>query len=142
MLHPAQRLQQQSQRLNELHRQMQSAIAFAAQRWQWRWLAAGQRLQVARPDLARLEERQPDLGRRLVIALQRNLDRHALRLATLQQHLQHLDPTHVLARGYSMVRDANGKIVLDSANISLGEKLDIVFAHGGVGAVVQEKRGS
>jgi len=67
------------------------------------------------------------------------LDRHAARLLALQQHLQLLDPHQVLARGYSMVRDAQGNIVVSSEHIALGERLDITFAQGGARAVVQEK---
>jgi len=80
--------------------------------------------------------------RRLDIALQRTLDRHDARLIALQQHLQLLDPQQVLARGYSMVRDAQGRIVVSSERIVAGDRLDITFARGGVGAVVQEKRES
>jgi exodeoxyribonuclease VII large subunit len=72
--------------------------------------------------------------------MQYTLDRHNARLLALQQHLQHLDPQQVLARGYSMVRDAKGKVVLSSERIALGESLDITFAQGGASAVVQEKR--
>jgi exodeoxyribonuclease VII large subunit len=48
----------------------------------------------------------------------------------------------VLARGYSMVRDAQGNIVVNSERIKLGETLDIRFAQGGAHAVVQEKSDS
>ena len=70
------------------------------------------------------------------------LERHDARLLALQQHLQHLDPQQVLARGYSLVRDAQGNIVVSRERVALGETLDITFAQGGVRALVQEKRGS
>jgi exodeoxyribonuclease VII large subunit len=58
----------------------------------------------------------------------------------MQQHLQHLDPSQVLARGYSLVRDANGHIVFSSQHVKEGAALDITFAQGGAGVVVAEKR--
>ena len=61
-----------------------------------------------------------------------------MRLHGLQQHLLHLDPQQVLARGYSMVRDERGAIVSDSAELPLGARLDITFACGWARAEVKE----
>jgi exodeoxyribonuclease VII large subunit len=121
---------------------MRLAHAYAVQHQQWRWNSLWQRLRGMRPNIERLQELQTSHGRRLGAAMQRTLDRHDARLVALQQHLQHLDPQQVLARGYSLVRDAQGNIVVSSERVALGEKLDITFAQGGVLAVVQEKRGS
>jgi exodeoxyribonuclease VII large subunit len=109
------------------------------QQRQGRGSALWQRLRSLRPDVMRLQELQANQGRRLSAAMQRMLDRHDAKLVALQQHLQHLDPQQVLARGYSMVRDAQGNIVVSSERIALGEQLDIRFAQGGARAVVQEK---
>ncbi len=142
LVHPAQRIRQQSELLGALQQRMGLAHAYAVQRQHWRWHALWQRLRGMRPNLVRLQERQSTLARHLNAAMQRTLDRHDVRLSALQQHLQHLDPQQVLARGYSMVRDARGNIVVSSEHVALGEKLDITFAQGGVRAVVQEKRGA
>ena len=72
--------------------------------------------------------------------MQRNLEQRMTRLASMQQHLQHLDPSQVLARGYSLVRDAKGNIVFNSQQVTEGAALDITFAQGGAGVLVQEKR--
>jgi exodeoxyribonuclease VII large subunit len=69
------------------------------------------------------------------------LERQQAKLTSLQQHLQHLDPTKVLARGYSMVRDENGKIVVDSEQVAKGATLNVTFAHGWVRTEVKEKDG-
>ncbi|HLY96017.1 MAG TPA: exodeoxyribonuclease VII large subunit, partial [Sideroxyarcus sp.] len=142
LVHPAQRIQQQSEALKALQQRMRLAHAYAVQHQQWRWNSLWQRLRGMRPNIERLQEQQTSQARRLGAAMQRMLDRHDARLVALQQHLQHLDPQQVLARGYSLVRDARGNIVASSENITLGESLDITFAQGGVRAVVQEKRGS
>ncbi len=117
LLHPAQRIQQQAQHLLQLQ----------------------QRLHRARPDLTQLVARQTELLRCLRSAMQRTLESHDIRLRNLQQHLLHLDPQQVLARGYSMVRDEHGAIVADSDAVSLGARLDITFARGWARAEVKEK---
>ncbi len=140
LVHPAQRIGQQTERLTALQQRLRLSYANAAQQRLWRSETLAQRLRGLRPNVARLQEQQTDQTRRLSSAMQRTLDRHDARLTALQQHLQHLDPQQVLARGYSLVRDARGNIVVSSERLALGEKLDITFAQGGVGAVVQEKK--
>jgi len=142
LVHPAQRIRQQSELLSALQQRLRISQANAAQQRLWRWSALWQRLRTMRPDILRLREQQANQARHLNAAMRRTLDRHDARLLALQQHLQHLDPQRVLARGYSMVRDAQGNIVVSSERIALGDRLDITFAQGGARAVVQEKHGS
>jgi len=117
LVHPAQKIEQQTQHLGHLQ----------------------SRLRMARPDLASLAARQQELARRLSAAMQRKLETGLARLTAMQQHLAHLDPTQVLARGYSMVRDAHGRIVSDSAKVEPGARLEITFAKGWARAEVKEK---
>jgi exodeoxyribonuclease VII large subunit len=46
----------------------------------------------------------------------------------------------VLERGYSIVRDADGRIVRRSAGLARGALLDVTFAEGGASARVEETR--
>jgi exodeoxyribonuclease VII large subunit len=117
LVHPAQKIEQQAQHLGQLQ----------------------SRLRMARPDLARLGLRQHELARRLSTAMQRRLENSSVRLTAMQQHLAHLDPAQVLARGYSMVRDAKGRIVSDSGKVELGARVEITFAKGWARAEVEEK---
>ncbi len=142
LVHPAQRIRQQSERLDALQQRLRLAHLHTLRNQHWRWNALWQRLRGLRPDIVRMQELQTSQAGRLHASFQRMLDRHSVRLAALQQHLQHLNPQHVLARGYSLVRDAQGNIVVSSERIASGDVLDITFAQGGAHAVVQEKRGS
>jgi exodeoxyribonuclease VII large subunit len=141
LVHPAQRMRQQRDRLAALQQRMQLGHASTMRQWQGRGESLWQRLRGLRPDVIRLQEQQLNLARRLGSGLHRTLERRDARLTALRQHLQLLDPQRVLTRGYSMVRDAQGRIVVDSARIALGEKIDITFAQGAARAVVQEKLG-
>ncbi|NOT20765.1 MAG: exodeoxyribonuclease VII large subunit [Sideroxydans sp.] len=85
-------------------------------------------------------ERISALQQRMRLAYARTMEKHRVRLAATQQHLQHLDPNQVLARGYSLVRDSQGNLLSSSAHLALGDALEITFAQGGVSAQVQEKR--
>ena len=117
LVHPAQRLQQRAQYLDQLR----------------------QRLHRVRPDFIQLGVRQTELMRRLQSAMRHTLERNSTHLYGLQQHLLHLDPKQVLARGYSMVRDEHGAIISDSEALPAGARLDITFARGWAQVEVKEK---
>ncbi|MDO8413086.1 MAG: exodeoxyribonuclease VII large subunit [Gallionellaceae bacterium] len=108
LIHPAQRVQQQTQHLAHLQ----------------------QRLHRVRPAIGQFNVRQMELRRRLQASMQHTFQGMSLRLHNVQQHLLHLDPQQVLARGYSLVRDEHGELVTDSATLSPDACLDITFARG------------
>ena len=130
LVHPAQQLQRQSQQLDQLHQRLQRADAHRRQQWQWQWLSLARRLQAASGDHERLQDRQANLAQRLTRAMRTVQQRHATRLENVAQHLIYLDPKQVLARGYSMVQDAKGRVVSDADTLAVGEELKVTFAHG------------
>ena len=138
LVHPAQRMQQQAQHLGHLQQRLRMARPdlprLAAQQGD-----LARRLGMALPDLPALRQRQTELMRRLEGAMQRKLEQGDTRLANMQQHLTHLDPKQVLARGYSLVRDAGGHIVSSSDQVQPGARVDITFASGWARAEVREK---
>lgn len=117
LLHPAQRIKQQMQHLGQL----------------------GQRLRMARPDFAQLGMRQTEWAHRLRLAMKHVLEHHDRRLHGLRQHLLHLDPHQVLARGYSVVRNEHGAIVTGSTHLIAGDRLDITFAQGWAQTEVKQR---
>jgi exodeoxyribonuclease VII large subunit len=80
--------------------------------------ALGLRLAARKPDLAQRRARLDALAQRLERAGQNLLERRRSRLDALAQHLAHLDPRGVLARGYSITRNAAGEIVRDARTLA------------------------
>ena len=141
LVHPAQRAHQQLQHLGQLQQRLQTALTHTMQNNNWRWQALQQRLRATRPDWAKLENRQIELGRRWQELMHHALERYDHRLVAAQQHLQHLDPQQVLARGYSMVRNEQGAVVVDSASLALGAPLQVTFARGWAQVEVKKNSG-
>jgi exodeoxyribonuclease VII large subunit len=77
-----------------------------------------------------LLQSQSDLAQRLRRAGTRYMETVSMRLQNLHSHLAHLHPQSVLERGYSVVENAAGKIVRDSAQIAGGEEVKMTFAKG------------
>jgi len=93
------------------------ALAARVQRAAPRADSAGHRLQRRTSALAAVA-REVLLGRRA-------------RLQTVAARLQALDPHAVLARGYALATDADGRVVTDAARLSAGDELRLRLARGG-----------
>lgn len=86
---------------------------------------AGQRLDRAAGRLDLLHPRQ-------------RLAASADRLASARERMDALDPHRVLARGYAVVRTADGRVVRAASEVTVGQALDVRVAAGSFAAAVQE----
>ncbi|MBI5438769.1 MAG: exodeoxyribonuclease VII large subunit [Nitrosomonadales bacterium] len=139
LVHPAQQLQRQAQQLDQLQQRLRRAFAYCRQQQHWQWQSLAQRLRAASGDLARLYDKQGNLAQRLAKAMRAVQAQRAGRVDSLARHLILLDPKQVLARGYSLVQDANGGVVSDAGQVEVGGELRITFARGWARTEVKEK---
>jgi exodeoxyribonuclease VII large subunit len=140
LLTPAERLARDRERLAQFARRLRVASAGSASLRRLHLDALAPRLRRALPDVM-LERR--DLARitqRMSAALHRGLERGERRFGALRNSLGHLDPTQVLARGYSIVRDTDGRVRRSSAGLVSGQPLDITFSEGGAEVAVRQPR--
>jgi exodeoxyribonuclease VII large subunit len=140
LVHPEAALRARSQLLAHLVARLGQASARALQDRRWRLAQLAQRVRARLPDVGRLDARSAELALRLQRAAHAAVERAATRCARIAASLSHLDPAAVLARGYSVVRDASGRILLSSAALASGDLLDIRFARGGATARVEGAR--
>ena len=87
----------------------------------------------------RLQDRQTNLSERLLKAMRAGQAQRLVRVDNAAQHLILLDPQQVMARGYSMVQDANGAVVSDAGQVTVGAELRITFARGWARTEVKER---
>lgn len=139
LVHPAQQLQRQAEKLDQLRQRMQRAYSYRKQHRHWQWESLAQRLRAASSDFARLQDRQAHLAQRLVKAMHAAQVQLSGRADRAAQHLILLDPAKVLARGYSMVQDASGAVVSDAEKLAIGEELRITFAKGWARTEVKQR---
>lgn len=140
LVHPAERLLMYVGHLDRLAQRLHRAWSMDALDRQRRWRGARQRLLGLPPDFDRLGERLRFNAARHQAAMQRLLALHEERLMHKKSQLVQLDPGQVLARGYSVVFDEKGKVVTEGANLELGNRLRIRFAHGQVHAEVTDRK--
>jgi exodeoxyribonuclease VII large subunit len=96
--------------------------------------------QAQRQTIARDRERTLRLAERARRALATTTERLAARVAHSGQLLGALSYRGVLARGFALVRDAEGHAVHAAASIGPGARLSLEFADGRVGATADADR--
>jgi exodeoxyribonuclease VII large subunit len=90
-------------------------------------LAAGARLELDRMAAA------------VTVAAQRRIAAEARRVDELEHGIGLVDPTRLLARGWSITRDGDGGLVVDPAQAPPGTVLRTTVAGGGIDSVVTER---
>jgi exodeoxyribonuclease VII large subunit len=140
--HPERRLAQQSERLEGLRRRMA-----AAQRAHIQDLAIGLERQWARLQGHSPQRRLEDLklrrmraGERLVAAMRQHLTRSGHALASVARSLETVSPLATLARGYSVLTDAEGKrIIRSSDEVGVGDPVRARLHEGALDLRVERK---
>ena len=73
-------------------------------------------------------------------ALRRFLTERHNRLAHVEAILKERSPLTILQRGYSITRDAAGKIVRDAEAVVLGSDISVRLTRGELRAIVRDKK--
>lgn len=138
LIHPRQRIEQAYLRLTNLAQRLQSRAHQQLAASQARTHTLGLRLAARRPDISARRGQLETLAGRLERAAHGIVQRQQSRLDAIGQHLLHLDPRGVLARGYSITRDAGGSIVRDAASLEAGARIQVEFHNGRIDATVDK----
>ena len=138
--HPAQRLAQQRRHLEQLARRLTLAQSARLAMLRQALHHHDKRLHAALPLPKRQRQQLDTLLQRLKRATGLLLQQRRARLDALATHLLHLNPEAVLARGYSIVRRADGHIVRASHELRIGSSIEITLAQGQADACVTELR--
>ncbi|HEV2176987.1 MAG TPA: exodeoxyribonuclease VII large subunit [Terriglobia bacterium] len=77
---------------------------------------------------------------RFEAAFARDLEDRRQRLGQVEAILRERNPAAILARGYSITRDAAGGIVRDAEAVPLGAKVSVRLARGELGATVLDRK--
>jgi exodeoxyribonuclease VII large subunit len=118
-----------------LHKEMERKLRYAAQALD----ACARRLVHPAERLRSYQQQVTQLQARLAFAFSHKVHRCHAHLAQLQATLGSLDPTAVLARGYSITYNAAGGVVRSAATVKPGERITTRLAKGTIESEVTKK---
>jgi len=136
------RLAERAQRADDAMVSLERSMRFRLHEARQAWLRAS--AGVVRYDFrglvrlkrAGLEERD----RRLETTFRQFVLARRSQLLQVEAVLKERSPLTILNRGYSITRDAQGRIVRDAAQVAIGDDLSIRLARGGLAATVRKKK--
>ncbi len=131
-MRPQARLQLLHRRQDDALRRLQAAWRRQLERDRARLRHADAVLRAAQPQrrIARLRERLTALSMRPQAAIARRLAHHALHLRGLARSLEAVSPLATVARGYSILRQDDGRIVRSVLDAAPGDRLDARLSDG------------
>ena len=130
--HPQRQLQQRFQQLSHLERQLKQQMEQLLLRKQQRWKNAVQRME-RNPLPYRISAQMQHwhkLEQRLSYAIEKNISQRRQQFQTLCTQLDGLSPLAILARGYSVTQNQQGRALMSSKEIAIGESLITRLAEG------------
>ncbi|MDP3514296.1 MAG: exodeoxyribonuclease VII large subunit [Sulfuritalea sp.] len=136
LIHPATRLSQGRDRVALLGSQLDASLARGLRRHRERLNRAA--LALGR-NVPRTERRSGQLGmlaQRLRTALREQQQKRTNALENIEAALAHLNPEAILARGFSIVRDADGNLVTDAASLHSDQIVNLHLARGEAEATI------
>ncbi len=142
LAHPGMRLNQQSQRLDDLGQRLRGAMRACMGHDRIRLAEAGARLERSSPRhlLRDYRARHEALQARLQAALGQRTALLGHRLAVAQRALHAVSPLATLSRGFAIVTREDGSVLTDAAAISQGEQVHARLARGSFTARVTAKK--
>ncbi|HUL46135.1 MAG TPA: exodeoxyribonuclease VII large subunit [Steroidobacteraceae bacterium] len=142
LVHPGVRLEQQTQRLDDLTVRLGGATRSRVQREHLRLAELHRRLNSRSPDRLLVEQRSrhQDLWLRLRHAANARMGAASQRLALAQRGLNAVSPLATLARGFAVVTRTDGAVVTDAAAVAPGEAIEAQLARGILTARVTGRR--
>ncbi len=131
-MRPQARLQLLQRRQLEARRRLESAWREQLERRRSSLRHAAAVLRATQPQrrLAMLRERLQSLGLRPQAAIARELQRDTLKLRALARSLEAVSPLATVARGYSILADAEGKLVRSVAQVQPGDPVSARLSDG------------
>jgi exodeoxyribonuclease VII large subunit len=141
LTHPGARLNQQEQRLDDLEQRLTNALRASLHHDRSRVSDLLGRLIHRSPDRLIREFRlhHAALTARLEQSLKDLLSRSEHRLSLAARTLNTVSPLRTLDRGFAVVTRADGKVVVDSGTVAVGDEIEARLARGTVRARVTGK---
>ncbi len=138
--HPGQKLQSQSQHLDNLEIRLQRVIQnqLQQQRQQLQQLETQLHHKAPTQRMQALYERLSLLQQKLDQQMQQKLRDSRQALGKAAAVLDSVNPLSILQRGYSVTSKSNGEIISDTQSINVGDTLSTRLAEGSIESVVQK----
>ncbi|MDV7391173.1 exodeoxyribonuclease VII large subunit, partial [Arthrospira platensis SPKY1] len=141
LLHPRARIAEEVGRLQGLDQRLGTAMQRRAESDRLRAEHAATRLRAAAPRLKMEQRVLTALAHRLHQARDHLIARHRQRIESLAASLEHLGPEAVLARGYAIARDQQGRVLRRAAEVAPGAMVSVQLAQGSLDTRVTGHQG-
>ena len=135
-INPLNKLIQQQQHLTQLEHKLAMVFKYRLENANWKLESLRNILQKLYPSADLQQEKLLSLSARLDKVIKQYLVSKSQQLVFLANSLTLLNPDSILARGYAIVHDANGKVIQTIKHAKQHAKIQVSLADGSFSAIV------
>lgn len=138
--HPGERLENRAQQLDNLEMRLHRAIKLQLHNSENRYRAAAARHWRCQPGekIRQYKQRINQLHHHVKVCSRQQLEQRNRRLSQLMELLDTVSPLKTINRGYSLALSEDGKILRDSANVKVGDRITTKLAKGELQSRVEQ----
>ncbi|OUR62912.1 exodeoxyribonuclease VII large subunit [Colwellia sp. 39_35_sub15_T18] len=139
-VHPEQQLRLQQQKSDELNARLSHAIKRLMSQAEQQPKQLKQRLELLSPikKITAQQIKLQQLKQRLAYAMQNNLQHKSELFVHLIEQLNLVSPLATIARGYSVTRDAEKKVISSVAQLTINDEISVQVADGIINAKIEK----
>lgn len=138
LTHPQARITLRRQQIAHMSWRLVGAIQHISKAKGDVWAGLWHRIKHPGEVMRDMRQRQAKFAARLEQAVSEDLRARREKLVSLSGQLELLNPVAVLGRGYSLVRDGNGRIIHRADQLCVGQLVDITLSSGGFNSEVKK----
>jgi exodeoxyribonuclease VII large subunit len=137
-VHPEQKLQLQQQKADELSLRLKQFISRTIAQNKERPSQLSRRLLTQSPSklIAQQHQQLMHIESRLLQAIHKNLQLNCERFSHVVEQLHLVSPLATIARGYSVTRNKNDKVISKVAQVKKGDVINVQLTDGRINASV------
>ena len=139
LLNPINQLQEKNSRLLYNKQRLISRMNNLIKNYHMRLQFYSSKLNVRNLNLTVYYNELSYLTEKLTNNIESQIQHKLIKLNNLTQHLNLVNPTNILQRGYAIIRNSNGEVITLSKKLKHHDRIEVVLQDDKVSAIVDKK---
>ncbi len=137
-LNPINQIKEKTNKLTTYKSKLDNAVRQLISRFSMQIKLYESKLGSKKINITQYQTQIKNLDNRLKLSMLNSLNININKIDNLLRHLELVNPTNILSRGYAIIKDKKGHIVKHSSEVSHQERIEVVFANDSISAIVDK----
>lgn len=137
-LNPINQIKEKTNKLNTYKSKLDNAIRQLISKFSMQIKLYESKLDSKKINIIHYQTQIKNLDNRLKLSMLNSLNININKIDNLLRHLELVNPTNILSRGYAIIKDKNGHIVKHGYEVLHQERIEVILANDSISAIVDK----